>query len=240
MPMPRRRALLQGLSTTLLLACPALHGRAAAAPPFQRLAVLEPPFVEAYEVLIAVAPPLARTTLGKLVTSVATEIDEQQKSEALTAALDPDRTLLHQQFLLGLADALHDAGARVLRVPVEPADSEAALFRQAQQQAPQADALMLAHVQGRFVALHGADTYAPSLVVGLKVQPAIGGKPWLDGVFSAGFRALDPRAVHLDDIHLPERFDNHAALLARVDDARRALQQGAEAVGMAVGRRLLG
>ena len=66
MPMPRRRALLQGLSTAFTLALPALPGRAAPVAPFQRLAVLEPPFVERYDVLIAMAPPLARTTLGKL------------------------------------------------------------------------------------------------------------------------------------------------------------------------------
>ena len=240
MPMPRRRALLQGLSTTLALGLPAWPGRAAPVAPFRRLAVPEPPFAETYEVLIAVAPPLARTTLGKLVTSVASEIDEQQKSEALTAALDPDRTQLHQQFLLGLADALDEAGARVLRVPTEPVDSEASLVDQVRRQAPQADGLMLAHVAGRFVALHGADTYAPSVVVGLKVLPAAGGKPWLEAVFSAGFRSLDPRAVHLDDVALPERFASHAALLAQADAARAALQRGAEAIGTAVARRLMG
>jgi hypothetical protein len=240
MPMPRRRALLQGLSTAFTLALPALPGRAAPVAPFQRLAVLEPPFVERYDVLIAMAPPLARTTLGKLVTSVVSEIDEQQKSESLTATLDPDRTHLHQQFLLGLADALDDAGARVLRVPTEPADSETALFNQVRQRAPQADALMLANVSGRFVALHGADTYAPSVVVGVKVLPAAGGAPWLEAVFSAGFRALDPRAVHLDGVDMPERFLSHGALLAQADAARAALQRGAEAIGTEVAQRLMG
>ena len=67
-----------------------------------------------------------------------------------------------------------------------------------------------------------------------------GGKPWIDGVFSAGFRSLDPTAVHLADVALPERFDNHAALLARADTARAALQRGALAIGTAMARRLLG
>lgn len=241
MPMPRRRALLQGLTqgltATWWLGLPAWATPVA---PFRRLAVPEPPFAERYEVLIAVAPPLARTTLGKLVTGVASEIDEQQKSESLTAALDPDRTQLHQHFLLGLADALDEAGARVLRVPTDPVDHEAALIAQVRQQAPQADGLMLAHVSGRFVALHGADTYAPSVVAGVKVLGAAGGKPLLEAVFSAGFRSLDPRAVHLDEVALTERFTNHAALLAQADAARAALQRGAEAIGTAVARRLMG
>lgn len=236
----RRRSLLhQGLASLVPLA--GLPRPAVAAPtaPFKRLAVLEPPFAEQYEVLIAMAPPLARTTLGKLVTGVVSEIDEQQKSASLTAALDPDRTNLHQQFLIGLADALDDAGARVLRVPTEPAGSEAALFNQVRQRAPQADALMLANVSGRFVALHGVDTYAPSVVVGVKVLPASGGAPWLEAVFSAGFRALDLRAVHLDAVDMPERFDSHATLLAQADVARTALQRGAEAIGTAVAQRLM-
>jgi hypothetical protein len=238
MPTPRRAALQRGLLT--LLALPGLPGRAAAeSAPFKRLAVLEPPFVEHYEVLIAMAPPLARTTLGKLVTGVVSEIDQQQKAEELTAVLDPDRTQLHQQFLLGLADALDAADARVLRVPIDPADNEAALFAQVRERAPQADAIMLANVSGRFVALHGADTYAPSVVVGIKVLPAAGGDPWVEAVFSAGFRSLDPRAVHLDAIDLSERFDNHAQLLAQADTARAALQRGAEAIGTEVARRLM-
>ena len=241
MPMPTRRrsALQQGLATLVTLAGLPGPAAAAAAAPFKRLAVLEPPFAERYEVLIAMAPPLARTRLGKLVTGVVSEIDQQRKADALTAALDPDRTQLHQQILIGLADALDDAGARVLRVPTDAADSEAALFDQVRQRAPQADALMLANVSGRFVALHGADTYAPSVVVGVKVLPANGGAPWLEAVFSAGFRALDLRAVHLDAVDLPERFDSHAVLLAQADAARATLQRGAEAIGAAVARRLM-
>lgn len=237
--MRRRSALQQGLAGLVTLA--SLPGQVAAAStaPFKRLAVLEPAFAEQYEVLIALAPPLARSTLGRLVTGVVSEIDQQQKADALTAALDPDRTRLHQQFLIGLADTLDDAGARVLRVPSDAADSEAALFDQVRQRAPQADALMLANVSGRFVALHGADTYAPSVVVGVKVLPASGGAPWLEAVFSAGFRALDLRGVHLDAVDLPERFDSHAALLAQADAARAALQRGAEAIGAAVALRLM-
>lgn len=239
MPMRRRSALQRGLAGLVTLASLPRRASAARFAPFKRVAVLEPPFAEQYEVLIALAPPLARSTLGKLVTGVVSELDEQQKSASLTAALDPDRTQLHQQFLIGLADTLDDAGARVLRVPTDPADSEAALFHQVRQRAPQADALMLANVSGRFVALHGADTYAPSVVVGVKVLPAAGGAPWLEAVFSAGYRSLDLRAVHLEAVDMPERFGTHAALLAQADAARAALQRGAEAIGAEVAQRLM-
>ncbi len=127
-PKPRRVALRLGWCNALALALPGRPGMAARVAPFQRLAVLEPPFAEHCDALIAMAPPLARSTLGKLVTGVVSEIDQQQKADAPTAAPDPERTQLHQQFLMGLADALDDAGARVLREPVEPAGSEAVLF----------------------------------------------------------------------------------------------------------------
>jgi hypothetical protein len=233
--MPSRRLVLQAALGSLV--APAFAARRA---PFRQLAVAEPPFEEVYEVLIAMAPPLARTTLGKLVTQGVNEVDQRGKAEALTAALDPERTDLHQQFLVGLADGLADADAQVLRVPVDEADTEQALLAQLRQRVPQADALMLANATGRFVALHGADTYAPSVVIGVKLLPAAGGKPWFDAVFSAGFRSLDPMAVHLEAIPLPERFADHAALLAQADTARSALQRGAQAIGADVARRLLG
>lgn len=230
--------------TTLFLALAGLAGTgtagAARRAPFRQLAVAEPPFEELYEVLIAMAPPLARTTLGKLVTQGLTELDQRQKAEALTAVLDPERTDLHQQLLLGLADGLADADAQVLRVPVDEADDEAGLLTQLRARVPRADALMLANASGRFVALHGADTYAPSVVVGVKLLPAAGGRPWLEGVFSAGFRSLDPTAVHLDAVPMPERFADHPALLLRSDEARAALQRGAQAIGADLARRLLG
>lgn len=232
--MPSRRLVLHAALGSL--AAPAL---AAGRAPFRQLAVAEPPFEEIYEVLIAMAPPLARTAIGKLVTQGITEIDQRQKAEALTAALDPERTDLHQQFLLGLADGLADADAQVLRVPVDEAEDERGLLGQLRERVPKADALMLANASGRFVALHGVDSYAPSVVVGVKLLPEAGGKPWIDGVFSAGFRSLDPTAVHLADVALPERFDNHAALLAQADTARVAPQRGALAIGTAVARRLL-
>jgi hypothetical protein len=233
--MPSRRLVLQAALGSLV--APAFAARRA---PFRQLAVAEPPFEEVYEVLIAMAPPLARTTIGKLVTQGITEIDQRQKAEALTAALDPERTDLHQQFLLGLADGLADAGAQVLRVPVDEAEDERGLLDQLRERVPKADALLLANASGRFVALHGVDSYAPSVVVGVKLLPAGGGKPWIDGVFSAGFRSLDPTAVHLDGVALAERFADHAALLLRSDEARAALQRGAQAIGAEVARRLAG
>jgi hypothetical protein len=233
--MPSRRLVLQAALGSLV--APAFAARRA---PFRQLAVAEPPFEEVYEVLIAMAPPLARTTIGKLVSQGVTEIDQRQKADALTAALDPERTDLHQQFLLGLADGLAEADAQVLRVPVDEAEDERGLLDQLRTRVPKADALMLANASGRFVALHGVDSYAPSVVVGVKLLPAGGGKPWLDGVFSAGFRSLDPTAVHLDGVALAERFSDHAALLLRIDEARAALQRGARAIGTELARRLAG
>lgn len=55
MTMRRRHTLQQGLAGGLaLLPLPLLAARSA---PFRRLAVVDPPFEEEYEVLIAMAPP---------------------------------------------------------------------------------------------------------------------------------------------------------------------------------------
>lgn len=230
----RRRLL--GLACTLPWA-----GRAPAAPtvPFRRLAVLEPPYEETYEVLIAMAPPLARGMLGKVLTRTVSEVDSQLKSEALTQALDPARTALHTHFVEALADALDAADARVLRVVVDPSPDEATLFAQARRAAPQADALLLANVLGRFVALHGVDSYAPGVMLGVKLVPARGGTPWLETSFTAGFRGIDPRAEHVEVADLPERFDDHRALLAGIDSARAALQHGVQAIAAEIARRLM-
>lgn len=238
LPATRRHLLRAGLASTFVLALPGA-GRAAAKPPFGRLAVPEPPFEERYEVLIAMAPPLARGTLGKVLTHMATAADAELKAERLTEALDPARTRLHEHFVLELADTLADTGARVLRVQVDAADDEAALLAQLRQHAPQADGVLLANVMGRFVAMHGLDAYAPGVIIGVKAFQPRSGKVWLEQIYTAGFRGIDPRASHLEVVDMPERFDNASTLLLHADRAREALIRGAEAIGAEVGRRLL-
>lgn len=231
---PRRRLLQAGL----VLALPVPGQGAQKTVPFRRLAVMDPPYEESYEVLIAMAPPIARGLIAKAITRVASEADANLKTEQLTAALDPDKTRLHERFVHALADALDDADAKLLLVPMDPAESEDDLFNQVRQKAPQADAVMLANVMGRFVALHGLDAYAPGVMVGIKCQPLRGGTPWLEAIFSAGFRGMDPRAEHLEVADMPQRFDNHRALLEQADVARQALVTGVQAVAAEVARRL--
>lgn len=214
---------------------------APARPPWQRLAVADPPFLERYEAVVAMAPPLARNRIGRLLNQAANRALEDEKSDRLTAALDPEKTQLHEHFVQALGGHLADAGLTTLAVPTEAADSEAEVLAQLRRQAPEADALMLANVTGRFVALHGLQAYVPALTVGCLVLPAQpGATPWLDQVFGAGFRSLDPRIDHLADIALPERFDNLDALLAQADVARAALVRGSEALAAVVAQRLLG
>ncbi len=241
MTFDRRRLLRGGLAGATALALP-LATRAAPSAPFRRLAVADPPFVEEYEVVIALAPPLARGLVGKVLTRAVSETDEYLKSEKLTAALDPEKTQLHENFVLALADELADAEVKTLLVPVEAADSEDALLQQMRSKAPQADGLMLVNVMGRFVALHGLAAYAPGLMIGVKVLSARGtnghAAPLLEAVFTAGFRGLDPRAQHLEVVDMPERFDDVDALLGNVERARHALVRGAEAIAAEVARRL--
>lgn len=231
-----------GLAGAAALALP-WPTQAARSAPFRRLAVADPPFVEEYEVVIAVAPPLARGIVGKVLTRAVTGADQHLKSEKLTAALDPAKTQLHEHFVMALADELAEAEVKVLLVPVDAADSEEALLQQMRRKAPQADGLLLAHVMGRFVALHGLAAYAPGLMIGVKVlhaQAAAGRAtpPLLDAVFTAGFRGLDPRAQHLEVVDMPERFDDVQALLSHIDSARQALVNGTEAIAAEVARRL--
>jgi hypothetical protein len=238
----RRQALRQGLAGGLVLALPLLSApslAAARSAPFRRLAVLDPPFVEEYEVLVAVAPTIGRGNAARAVSRIVSEADSQLKTTRITAALDPARTRLHEHFVHALADALDEADVKVLLVPMEAADNEAALVRQVQQQAPQADGLMLANVMGRFVALHGLDSYAPGVMVGIKARPLRADKAWLEQVFSAGFRGIDPRAEHLEVVDMPERFDNVDGLMAQVDLARQALIAGVEAIAAEVAKRLM-
>lgn len=234
----RRQLLAIGLAPGGLLAWPAAAGAAAQAP-FRRLAVVDPPFVEEYEVLIATTPPLARSSVAKLVTRALSATDSHVKTERLTAALDPDKTRLHEHFVQALADALDEADVKLVLVPVDAARDEDALVAQVRRLAPDADGVLLANVMGRFVALHGLTAYVPGVIVGIKAQSPAGKPVWLEQIYSAGFRGIDPRAEHLEAIDMPARFADAAALLLRVDEARSALIDGVEAVAAEVGRRLL-
>lgn len=235
----RRLVLTAGLATGLALTWPASLVAAARSAPFRRLAVLDPPFEETYEVLVALGPPLARGRIGKALTRLVTEADSRLKTDRLTEALDPNKTRLHEHFVFALADELDAADAKVLLVPMEAADNEAELLHRVRLMAPQADGLLMANVMGRFVALHGLEAYAPGVMIGVKAMPMGGGAPWLEAVFSAGFRGIDPRAEHLEVVDMPERFDNHDSLLREVDAARDALVRGVEAIAAEVARRLM-
>ena len=235
----RRLVLHASLVTGLVLAWPAAGAATPRSAPFRRLAVLDPPFEETYEVLVALGPPLARGRIGKALTRLVTEADSRLKTDQLTEALDPNKTRLHEHFVFALADELDEADARVLLVPMEAADNEADLLKQVRLMAPQADGLLMANVMGRFVALHGLEAYAPGVMIGVKALPMRGGAPWLEAVFSAGFRGIDPRAEHLEVVDMPERFANHEALLSQVDAARDALVRGVEAIAAKVARRLM-
>lgn len=242
--MTRRRLLgLAGAGTLAALGLGVQGGPAVAATaraPFKRLAVADPPFVEEYEVVIALAPPVARNTVAKLITRAATTADERYKSQRVTEALDPEKTQLHEHFVQALADRLADAEVKTVAVPVDAADSEDALFGQMRAKVPQADGLLLANVMGRFVALHGLESYVPALMVGIKAMPArAGAAPWLDQIFSVGFRGIDPRADHLEAIELSERFDDIDALLGQIDRARAALVRATEEAADAIARRLM-
>jgi len=238
MTIRRRHTLQRGLAGALALVLPPplLAARSA---PFMRLAVVDPPFEEAYEVLIAMAPPLARGRIGSIINRAVTGADAQLKTDRLTAALDPDKTRLHEHFVHALADALDDADVKVLLVPVDAAANEAALIKEVRKKAPQADGILLANVMGRFVALHGLVAYSPGVMVGVKAQNPRGDAVWLEQVFSAGFRGIDPRAEHLEVVDMPEQFDDVSSLLAQVDAARNALVRGVEAIAAEVAKRLM-
>ena len=236
---PRRRQLLAvGLAHSGLLAWPSSVGAVAQAP-FRRLAVVDPPFVEEYEVLIATTPPLARGNLAKLVTRALSATDSHLKTDRLTAALDPDKTRLHEHFVQALAEALDQADVKLVLVAVDAARDEDALVAQVRQLAPDADGVLLANVMGRFVALHGLTAYVPGVMVGIKAQGPAGKPVWLEQIYSAGFRGIDPRAEHLEAIDMPARFEDSEALLRRVDEARSALIDGVKAVAAEVARRLM-
>lgn len=234
----RRQLLALGLAPTGLLTWASSAGTAARAP-FRRLAVVDPPHVEEYEVLIAATPPLARGTVAKLLTRALSAADSHVKSDRLTAALDPDKTRLHEHFVQALAEALDEAAVKVVLVPVDAARDEDALVAQVRKLAPDADGVLLANVMGRFVALHGLTAYVPGVIVGIKAQGPAGKPVWLEQIYSAGFRGIDPRAEHLEAIDMPARFDDADALLKRVDEARSALIDGVEAVAAEVARRLM-
>lgn len=216
----------------------ALPGAAVAAPPYRRLAVVDPPYVEEYEALIAMSPPLARGTVGRLLSGIVTRADEGWKTEKLTRALDPQRTRLHERFVRELAGDLADAGVKMVWVPVRPARDEAELLQQVRDISPASDAVMMANVQGRYVAVHGLAGYEPWLLVGLRLVSPDGRTVWHDQIYSAGFSGIDPRAVQVE-VDLPERWADIDAVLAAADAARDALWRAVDAVAGRVVQQLL-
>lgn len=206
--------------------------------PFRRLAAIDPPYLEEYEVLIAMSPPLARGTVGKIVNKVITEADSVAKTEAFTKAIDPEKTNLHGHFVQALAEELDEAGVKTVLVQVDPADSESALIAQTRKSAPEADAILLANVLGRLVAPHGLAEYMPGVMVGVKLRSASGDVTWLDKVYTTGYRGLDLRATHVE-LEIEERFMSFESLMRDMSQARAALIRGVEQIAVEVSKDVL-
>jgi len=206
--------------------------------PFKRLAAVDPPFLEEYEVLIAMSPQLARGTLAKIADEVATEADSAARTEQFTRAIDPEKTQLHDHFVRALAEELDEAGVKVVLVSVEPADGEAALLAQVRQHVPDADAVMFANVMGRFVAPHGLAEYLPGVMLGVKLRAAKGDTVWLEQVYTTGYRGLDLRATHVE-LDLEERFMSFDSLMSDMTQARAALIRGVERIAVEVAKAVL-
>lgn len=204
--------------------------------PFKRLAAIDPPFVEEYEVLIAMPP--ARGTAGKLSSKVVTEADSAAKTEAFTRAIDPEKTNLHGHFVQALAEEFDAAGVTMVLVQVDPAENEAALVAQAHEGAPDADAVLLANVMGRFVAMHGLSEYRPGVMLGVKLRSPTNDAVWLENVYTTGFRGLDLRATHVE-LDLEERYVNFENLMRDMDQAREVLIRGVEQIAIEVARAVL-
>ena len=209
-----------------------------AGPGFTRLAAVDPPYEERYQVLVAMAPPLARGLIGKALGRIVTEADENWKSDRLTALLDPQRTRLHEHFVRELAAGLADAGVKMVLVPVGPVRDEDALLREVRDLARSADAILLANVQAHFVAVTGLAAYQPWVMIGVRVVSPDGARVLLERIYSAGFLGIDPRAENVD-LDLPQRFADFDALMAQPDVARQSLEQAVEAIAERVAQTLL-
>lgn len=206
--------------------------------PFKRLAAIDPPYLEEYEVLIAMSPPLARGTIGKIVNKVITEADSVTKTEQFTRAIDPEKTQLHDHFVQALAEELDEAGVKTVLVPVDPAESEAALLDQVRSRTPDADAVLLANVMGRFVAPHGLAEYMPGVMLGVKLRAMKGDTIWLEKVYTTGYRGLDLRATHVE-LDMEERFMTFESLMRDMSQARAALIRGVEQIAVEVAKAVL-
>lgn len=222
-----------------MLAVVGMPVRPAPSAPFKRLAAIDPPFIEQYEVLIAMAPPLAHDAVGAASEQIATTADSAARTEALTRAIDPERTDLHGHFIQALADELGPAGVKTVLVQLDPVESEAQLVAQARKAAPGADAILLAHVIGRFVAPPGVEDYLPGVMLGVKLRAAADDRVWLEDVYTTGYRGIDPSATHVA-VDADDRYMGFASLVRDIGPARALLIRGVEQIAITVARAVLG
>ncbi len=205
--------------------------------PFARLAAIDPPFVEEYEVLLAMAPPLAR---GEVPGDdpIATEADSVARADAFRRAIDPEKTDLHRHFVRALAEDLHEAGVKTVLVLLDPVETEADLVAQARASAPGADAILLTHIAGRFVAPKGSARYVPGVTLDAKLRAAASDQVWLEESYATGYRGIDRHAIHVE-VDPDDRFVSFDSLMRDIDPARQLLIRGAEQIAHEIARSVL-
>jgi hypothetical protein len=146
------------------------------------------------------------------------------RSDTLTEALNPEKTLLRKQFLEALSAKLKAAGyePRMVAIP-KGLDEKSTLS--ALNAAGQTDALLYADLNGAYIAATVHNPYLPHLSVKVKVVAARSNVVLYEDTITWGYRLGKQENPHINGGYAYP-FDDFDALLAKPDLTRRGLIEG--------------
>ncbi len=191
----------------------------------KKIVIAEPSDDETVNTFMLVHPGTSFGLIGGLIAAA----DMKAKTDRVTSALNPQKTQLRHRFISDLSANLNKQGYETEIVQLEKGVEEKNVFSVLKDKV-KGDALLVAYVQGSYIATNPMTPYAPYVAVHVKAEAANDHKVLYEDTISWGYTfENNTQTIHLagGDTY---RYENVSAIEGSADQAREALVNGVNAI----------
>lgn len=223
------KALLLAIAVTGLVGCAQpLKKQAfnsAASAHIVTLVLTQKPNQDQYDAAVLAHPGLSFGLIGGLIAAA----DMQNKSNQLTASIDPKETRLQERLGLILQKRLSQSGYQVKMITLKKDTKDDEVMAQVREQGDASDAVLSVDLVGAYWAAGPGSDYFPRLMARVKKVDGKDGKTLYEDVLTYGFNSPQLQSVHLIS-DAQYRFATIAALTADAAKTRQGLLDGLDAI----------
>ncbi len=197
----------------------------AAAAHIVTLVVTQKPNQDQYDAAVLAHPGVSFGLIGGLIAAA----DMQNKSNQLTASIDPKETRLQERLGFILQNRLTQSGYQVKTVTLKKDTKDEEILGQVRALGETSDAVLSVDLTGAYWAAGPGSDYFPRLVARVKKIDGKDGKTLYEDLLTYGYNSPQLQSVHLISAE-QFRFATIGALTADAAKTRKGLLDGLDAI----------